>query len=115
MDLLRATFPGGSITGAPKIRAMEILADLEPVGRGPYCGSIGYVGFDGRMDTNIAIRTMTVGAEEISFHAGGGITADSDPGQEYVETLDKARALIRAVGADIDRLDVRPPVARART
>jgi para-aminobenzoate synthetase component 1 len=101
VDLLRATFPGGSITGAPKIRAMEILAELEPVRRGPYCGSIGWIGCDGGMDVNIAIRTLTFRDGEVSFHAGGGIVADSDPRAEYDETLDKARALLAAVGCEL--------------
>jgi para-aminobenzoate synthetase component 1 len=94
IDLLRAAFPGGSITGAPKIRAMEIIAELEPNRRGPYCGSIGYIGFDGAMDTSIVIRTMAILGRQLSFQVGGGIVADSDPGAEYDETLTKARALI---------------------
>ena len=94
IDLLRAAFPGGSITGAPKIRAMEIIAELEPTRRGPYCGSIGYIGFDGAMDTSIVIRTMAILGRQLTFQVGGGIVADSDPGAEYDETLTKARALI---------------------
>jgi para-aminobenzoate synthetase component 1 len=97
VDLLAASFPGGSITGAPKIRAMEIIAELEPTRRGPYCGSIGYIGFDGSMDTSIVIRTYAVKDGVASFQAGGGIVADSDPAAEYEETLDKARALIAAL------------------
>jgi para-aminobenzoate synthetase component 1 len=97
VDLLRATFPGGSITGAPKIRAMEIIAELEPNRRGPYCGSIGYLGADGSMDTSIVIRTYCLLENELSFQVGGGIVADSDPAAEYRETLDKARALIEAL------------------
>eukprot|EP01037_Dinobryon_pediforme_P014580 gene14580-14704_t len=77
VDLLKATFPGGSITGAPKIRAMEIIAELEPSQRGPYCGSIGYIGFDGNMDTNIAIRTLTVRENKIFFHGGKGISVSN--------------------------------------
>jgi para-aminobenzoate synthetase component 1 len=100
VDLLTAAFPGGSITGAPKLRAMEIIAELEPTTRGPYCGAIGYLGFDGAMDTSIAIRTMTVKGDRVTFQAGGGITADSDPAAEYEETLAKAKAMIRALGAD---------------
>ena len=95
VDLLKATFPGGSITGAPKIRAMEIIAELEPSQRGPYCGSVGYIGFDGNMDTNIAIRTLTVRQNKISFHVGGGIVADSNPLEEYIETETKAAALTK--------------------
>ena len=97
IDLLRAAFPGGSITGAPKIRAMEIIAELEPNRRGPYCGSIGYIGFDGSMDTSIVIRTMAILGRHLTFQAGGGIVADSDPGAEYDETLTKARALIETL------------------
>ncbi len=97
IDLLRAAFPGGSITGAPKIRAMEIIAELEPSRRGPYCGSIGYVGFDGSMDTSIVIRTMAILGCHLTFQAGGGIVADSDPAGEYDETLTKARALIETL------------------
>jgi len=98
VDLLRATFPGGSITGAPKIRAMEIIAELEPTRRGPYCGAIGWLGGDGWMDTNITIRTYAIKDGQVAFQAGGGIVADSDPAAEYEETLDKARALIEALG-----------------
>jgi para-aminobenzoate synthetase component 1 len=97
VDLLRATFPGGSITGAPKIRAMEIIAELEPTRRGPYCGAIGYIGFDGMMDLNIAIRTYAIEGRTVTFQAGGGIVADSDPAAEYEETIAKARALIGAL------------------
>lgn len=93
MDAFLAAFPGGSITGAPKIRAMEIIRELEPVRRGVYCGSIGYWSRCGRMDTNIAIRTITVTKEHIRFHTGCGIVADSDPEAEYRESLDKARGL----------------------
>jgi len=98
IDLLKATFPGGSITGAPKIRAMEIISELEPTQRGPYCGSIGYISFSGDMDTSIVIRTYAIKDNLVTFQAGGGIVADSNPGSEYDETLDKARALIDALG-----------------
>jgi para-aminobenzoate synthetase component 1 len=97
VDLLRATFPGGSITGAPKFRAMEIIAELEPTRRGPYCGAIGWLGFDGSMDTSITIRTYCLKGRTVTFHAGGGVTADSDPAAEYEETLAKARALVAAL------------------
>ena len=100
IDVLRAAFPGGSITGAPKLRAMEIIAELEPSRRGVYCGSIGYWSVTGELDTNIAIRTAVLQDGRIYFSAGGGIVADSVPEQEYVETLDKARAMIDAL-ADI--------------
>jgi len=98
MHLLHAAFPGGSITGAPKLRAMEVIAELEPSQRGVYCGSIGYWSVTGELDTSIAIRTAVVGPDgRLYFSAGGGIVADSDPEQEYQETLDKARALIDAL------------------
>ncbi|HEV3261111.1 MAG TPA: aminodeoxychorismate synthase component I [Gemmataceae bacterium] len=97
VDLLRAAFPGGSVTGAPKIRAMEIIAELEPTARGPYCGSLGYLGFDGTMDTNILIRTFTVGRGWVQFPVGGGIVADSVPEREYEETWHKAEGLLRAL------------------
>jgi para-aminobenzoate synthetase component 1 len=93
--LLRACFPGGSITGAPKIRAMEIIEELEPHRRGVYCGAIGYLGYDGGMDTNIAIRTLVHSDGVIRFWAGGGIVHDSDVEAEYRETFDKAEALLR--------------------
>jgi para-aminobenzoate synthetase component 1 len=96
-DLLRAAFPGGSITGAPKVRAMEIIAELEPTRRGVYCGSIGYLGFDGSLDTSIVIRTYLIRPGAVFFQAGGGIVADSDPAEEYQETLDKARGLMDAL------------------
>ncbi|MGH7631881.1 MAG: aminodeoxychorismate synthase component I [Gemmatimonadales bacterium] len=95
--LVRASFPGGSITGAPKVRAMEIIAELEPTRRGVYCGSIGYLGTNGEMDTSIAIRTCVASGDRVYFQAGGGIVADSDPEQEYRETLDKARGIIRTL------------------
>jgi len=94
LDLLRAAFPGGSITGAPKLRAMEIIAELEPSKRGVYCGSIGYWSVTGELDASIAIRTAVCRDGRVYFSAGGGIVADSDPEQEYLETIDKARALI---------------------
>lgn len=97
LSLLRACFPGGSITGAPKLRAMEIIEELEGLRRGVYCGTIGYLGYDGRMDTNIAIRTLVHTGDRISFWAGGGIVADSQAEAEYQETLDKAAALFEAL------------------
>ena len=95
LDLLRGCFPGGSITGAPKIRSMEIIEELEPHRRGIYCGSIGYLGFDGNMDMNIAIRTILHRREHMYFFAGGGIVQDSSAEAEYQETLDKATAMMR--------------------
>jgi para-aminobenzoate synthetase component 1 len=97
LDLLRAAFPGGSVTGAPKVRAMEIIAELEPVARGIYCGAIGYVSVTGAMDTGIPIRTVTLQGGQAWFHAGGGIVADSDPALEYDETLAKAAGIVRAL------------------
>jgi para-aminobenzoate synthetase component 1 len=96
-DLLRAVFPGGSVTGAPKVRAMEIIAELEPTARGPYCGSLFYVGYDGRTDSSILIRTFTVRNGWIQFPVGGGVVAQSDPAAEYLETLVKAEGMIRAL------------------
>jgi para-aminobenzoate synthetase component 1 len=97
VDLLRAAFPGGSVTGAPKIRAMEIIAELEPSARGPYCGCLGYLGFDGSMDTSILIRTFTISRGWVQFPVGGGIVADSNPEREYEETWHKAEGLLRAL------------------
>jgi para-aminobenzoate synthetase component 1 len=94
IDVLRDSFPGGSITGAPKLRAMQIIEELEPHRRGIYCGSIAYIGFDGNMDSNIAIRTAVSVNSHLFFYAGGGIVADSDASKEYAETLDKASNLI---------------------
>ncbi len=100
IDLLRATLPGGSITGAPKVRAMEIIDELEPTERSVYCGSIGLLGVDGSMVLNIAIRTMIVDQNQVHVQVGGGIVADSDPQAEYDETLDKARGMLRALSID---------------
>jgi para-aminobenzoate synthetase component 1 len=97
IDLLEACFPGGSITGAPKVRAMEIIDEIEPTTRGVYTGSIGYIGFDGNIDTNIVIRTFVIKEDKAYFQVGGGIVIDSDPEKEYLETLDKASALIQAL------------------
>jgi para-aminobenzoate synthetase component 1 len=94
IDLLKATFPGGSITGAPKVRAMEIIDELEPTKRSVYTGSIGYLSFNGDLDLNIAIRTFLVKGRKAYFQVGGAVTYDSDPEAEYQETLDKARALV---------------------
>jgi para-aminobenzoate synthetase component 1 len=105
LHVLRDCFPGGSVTGAPKLRAMQIIAQLEPHRRGIYCGAIGYVGFDGNMDSNIVIRTMVYSGDEIRCWAGGGIVADSNVAAEYQETLDKASAmlkLLRHYGGEYD-------------
>lgn len=94
IDLLKGCFPGGSITGAPKVRSMQIIEELEPNRRGVYCGAIGYIGFDGKMDTNIAIRTAVINNNELRYYAGGGVVADSHATKEYLETLDKASTMI---------------------
>ncbi len=97
MDCIRATFPGGSITGAPKIRAMEIIDELEPTQRNVYTGAIGYLGFNGNMDLNIVIRTVVIKDGQAYFQAGGGIVWNSDPEKEYEESLVKAKALMEAL------------------
>jgi para-aminobenzoate synthetase component I len=105
LDVLRDCFPGGSVTGAPKLRAMQIIEQLEPHRRGIYCGAIGYVGFDGNMDSNIVIRTMVYADGKIRCWTGGGIVADSVMAAEYQETLDKASAmleLLRHYGGEYD-------------
>jgi para-aminobenzoate synthetase component 1 len=96
-DLLRAAFPGGSITGAPKVRAMQIIAELEPTQRSVYCGAIGYWSLTGAVDTSVVIRTYLILGGMAYFQAGGGVVADSDPDDEYRETLDKASGLIAAL------------------
>jgi para-aminobenzoate synthetase component 1 len=108
LDLLHAGFPGGSITGAPKIRAMEILESLEPVRRHVYTGAIGWLDWSGDADWNIAIRTATVAHGTVHFSAGGGITADSDPEAEYRESLVKAEGLRRALGALVGEVALAP-------
>jgi para-aminobenzoate synthetase component 1 len=100
LDLLQVAFPGGSITGAPKIRAAEIIAEIESTVRGPYCGSIGYIGFNGDMDTSIVIRTFAIKNHIATFQAGGAIVLDSHPREEYEETLTKAKALKKALQYD---------------
>jgi aminodeoxychorismate synthase component I len=100
VDALASCFPGGSITGAPKKRAMEIIAELEGAPRGLYCGAIGYFGYDGESQFNIAIRTMVREGKRLEFHAGAGIVADSDPLKEYEETLHKAAGIRMALGAN---------------
>jgi para-aminobenzoate synthetase component 1 len=96
-DLLAATFPGGSITGCPKVRAMEIITELEQAARGPYCGSLFYLGADGTMDSNILIRTIVHRRGWLQLSAGGGVVAQSDPAAEYEETLHKAAGMLRAL------------------
>jgi len=98
-ELLRATFPGGSITGAPKVRAMELIDELEPARRGPYCGALGYFGEGGAFDLAIAIRIGVIAGNELRIHVGGGIVADSDPAAELAETETKAAGWIAALDA----------------
>ncbi|MEA2528645.1 MAG: para-aminobenzoate synthetase component [Thermomicrobiales bacterium] len=102
VDLLRACFPGGSVTGCPKIRAMEIIEELEPVRRGIYCGAIGCLSFTGAMDTSIVIRTLVHVGEQLHLQVGGAIVAESDPSAEYAETIAKARAGLDALGAEVE-------------
>jgi anthranilate synthase component 1 len=97
MDVLRATLPAGTLSGAPKIRAMEIIDELEPVKRGVYGGAVGYIGWNGNMDTAIAIRTAVIKDGKLYVQAGAGVVADSVPELEWKETINKARAIFRAV------------------
>jgi para-aminobenzoate synthetase component 1 len=107
VDCLEAAFPGGSITGAPKVRSMELIEALEPVKRSLYTGAVGYISFDGNMDTSIIIRTIVVKGDKLFFSVGGGIVADSDPEKEYFETLDKAEGIMRALyEEDMDKRKV---------
>lgn len=102
VDLLEACFPGGSVTGCPKIRAMEIIEELEPARRGPYCGAIGYLSFTGDMDTSVTIRTLLLKNGRMQLQVGGAVTSDSEPEEEYEETLAKAQAVLEAVGAEVE-------------
>ena len=102
VDVIRAVFPGGTITGCPKVRCMEIIAELELQGRSCYTGSLGYLGLDGSMDLNILIRSMLLHDKEVFFRTGAGIVSDSDPERELAETEDKARGLLRALGPVLD-------------
>jgi len=97
LDVLRATFPAGTVSGAPKIRAMEIIDELEPVKRGVYSGAVGYLGWCGNMDTAIAIRTAVIKDGKLHIQAGAGVVADSQPDLEWKETMNKGRAVFRAV------------------
>ena len=97
LDLLKATFPGGSISGAPKVRAMEIIDELEPTRRGPYAGAVGYFSFSGNMDTCITIRSVLVKEGKAYVQAGAGIVADSQPEKEYEEILNKAQAIFKSI------------------
>jgi anthranilate synthase component 1 len=104
-DVIRACFPAGTVSGAPKIRAMEIIDELEPTRRGPYAGAVGYFGFSGNMDTCITIRTLVIKNRTAYIQAGGGVVADSDPATEYQETVNKAKAMMRAVEMAENGLD----------
>lgn len=99
IDSLKALFPGGSITGAPKIKAMEVIDELEPDRRGVYTGGIGYIGYNGEVHFNIAIRTMSIVGDSLYYHVGGGVVWDSDPQAEYNETLDKGRSIMKAISS----------------
>ena len=101
VDVIRAMFPCGSVTGAPKIRAMEIIAELESVARGPCYGSVGWISLDGQIDLSVAIRTAVITRDRTAFHAGGAVVSDSSPEDEYAETLDKARALAATLSHEI--------------
>jgi anthranilate synthase component 1 len=107
LDVLKATFPAGTVSGAPKVRAMEIIDELEPVKRGIYAGAVGYLGFHGDMDLAIAIRTAVVKDKQLHVQAGAGIVADSDPSSEWQETQNKARAILRAAELAENGLDTR--------
>ncbi|CCF83858.1 4-amino-4-deoxychorismate synthase (para-aminobenzoate synthase) (fragment) [Nitrolancea hollandica Lb] len=102
VDLLRACFPGGSVTGCPKIRSMEIIEELEPVRRGVYCGAIGYLSFSGAMDTSIVIRTLVLSEGRVQLQVGGAVVADSDPEREYAESLAKAQSGLVALNATLE-------------
>jgi para-aminobenzoate synthetase component 1 len=101
VDLLRASFPGGSITGAPKVRAMEIIDELEPAPRGAYCGSVVWIGLDGAMDSNIVIRSLVITEDQVITQAGGGIVADSVPIAEWQEMMDKAAPALSVLGGPL--------------
>jgi anthranilate synthase component I len=107
IDVLRATFPAGTVSGAPKVRAMEIIDELEPVKRGVYAGAVGYLGFHGNMDVAIALRTGVIKDGKLHVQAGGGVVADSDPASEWQETQNKAKALLRAAEMAEAGLDTR--------
>lgn len=110
MDVLKATFPAGTLSGAPKVRAMEIIQELEPVKRGVYSGAVGYLSWNGNMDTAIAIRTAVIKNQVLTVQAGAGIVYDSDPESEWQETHSKARAVFKAVSMAEAGLDSRPPL-----
>jgi anthranilate synthase component 1 len=103
-DALKACLPAGTVSGAPKVRAMQIIDELEPHRRGPYAGAVGYIDYSGNMDTCIALRTLVVQGHDAYIQAGAGIVADSDPETEYQETLNKARGLLKAIEVTEARL-----------
>jgi anthranilate synthase component 1 len=112
LDVLRATFPAGTVSGAPKVRAMEIIDELEPTKRGIYSGAVGYIGWNGNMDTAIAIRTAVIKDQMLHIQAGAGIVADSVPELEWKETMNKGRAIFRAVNMASEGLDGSLPESR---
>ena len=101
-DVIRATFPPGSVTGAPKVRALEIIEELEPVRRGPYCGAVGWFGPGDELELSVAIRTLVAARDALHLHVGGAVTADSDPAGEWQETMHKAARLLRAAGGTVE-------------
>jgi anthranilate synthase component I len=105
IEVLKATFPAGTVSGAPKVRAMEIIDELEPSKRGIYAGAVGYLGFNGDMDLAIAIRTAVIKAGTLYVQSGGGLVADSVPASEWIETQNKARAVLRAAEMVLAGLD----------
>jgi para-aminobenzoate synthetase component I len=107
-DIIRASFPPGSITGAPKIRAMEIIDELEPVRRSVYCGAIGWIGPTGDLDLSVAIRTFVAARGRLSLHVGGAVVADSDPSLEWQESMHKAARLLAAAGGELEETPPRP-------
>ena len=115
IDALRATFPAGTVSGAPKIRAMEIIDELEPVKRGVYAGAVGYLSWSGNMDTAIAIRTAILKDGMLHIQAGGGVVADSIPAMEWEETMNKGRALFRAAALAQQGLDEPKPVGELKS
>jgi len=108
IDALKACLPAGTVSGAPKVRAMEIIDRIEPSRRGPYAGAVGYFDYRGNMDTCIALRTMVLSGGKIYIQAGAGLVADSDPATEYQETINKSRAMLRAIEITEQRLGCVP-------
>jgi para-aminobenzoate synthetase component I len=109
--IVRATFPPGSVTGAPKVRALEIIEELEPVRRGPYCGAIGWIDSAGDLELSVAIRTFVAASQRLSLHVGGAVVASSDPADEWRETMHKAARLLEAAGGTVG--ESRPLLALA--